>query len=574
MDLQTLLQRYFPYVWGIADVCLMIGICHWFAAHPIAYYLIAFGAICFFLLLALRPGQSGAAKAKNEALLLFSMALALFACRWPIFLYPRPLNPDEGMWVAGALKATVDPAPWRGFDAMTSGPLCTYLLALPALFGWPIGFVSARIIGTASMAGTMFALYYAIKWIYDGRVARLALVPAVIFLSLALEPEFIHFSSEYLPMFLTTVALAAAAFLVRPGTSMFGRVVVGAVAGLCLGATGFAKLQCLPIALVVLFFVVAGIFFTGKRSRRETATVAAVFIVSLGAVPLVIACSLLSTGTWNDAIISYIRTSIAYVAGNSMVGPGFFFGSAPSYTPFLVGILVVLFLSVGASFRVGAFTVRGRWLAAASFLLLLSAVYAIIQPCRPYSHYLLFSIVPLSCCLAGGLVLLLRTNFWKRHETFMPVVLAALFLLPAMKVAFARPNQFVRDLEHNSTRPLTEQAQAIARYASPGERVAVWGWMPEYYVQTSTIMATRDPHNFQQLAQGPYNEYFRRRYLADLQEHLPRVFVDAVAPDSTGPTDRATQGHECFPALAALIREHYELKEEIAGVRIYVLSKG
>jgi len=552
----------------------MIGIVQWFAAHPIAYYVIAFGTICVFLVLSLLPIQNGAARSKNEAAFLFSMALALFACRWPAFLYPRPLNPDEGMWVAGALKATIDPAPWRGFDGMTSGPLCTYLLALPALFGWPIDFVSTRIIGTALMAGTMFALYYAIKWTYDGRIARLALIPAVIFLSLTLEPEFIHFSSEYLPIFLTAVALAASAFLVRSGTSMFGRVVAGAVAGLCLGATGFAKLQSLPIALVVLVFVVAGIFFVGERLRRETASVAAVFIVSLGAVPLVIAYSLFRTGTWNDAVISYIRTSMAYVAGNSMVGPGFFLGSAPSYTAFLVGIVIVLLLSLGAILRLGPFTVRGRWLAAASLLLLIGAAYAIIQPYRPYSHYLLFSIVPLTCCLAGGLVLLLRTKFWNRHETLMSVVLAAFFFLPAVGVALAQPNHFVRDLERNSTRPLTEQAQAIARYASPGERVAVWGWMPEYYVQTATIMATRDPHNFQQLAQGPYNEYFRRRYLADFQAHLPQVFVDAVAPDSCGPTDRATQGHECFPALAALIRERYELKEEIAGVRIFVLSKG
>jgi hypothetical protein len=552
----------------------MMRIFQWFAAHPIAYYVIAFGTICIFLVLSLLPRRSDAAKSKNEAAFLFSIALALFACRWPIFLEARSLNPDEGLWVAGALKATVDPAPWRGFDGATSGPLCTYFLALPALFGLPIDFISTRIIGTALMAGTMFALYYAIKWIYDSRIARLALIPAVLLLSLTTQAEFVHFSSEYLPIFLTTVALAASAFLIRPATSMFSRVFAGAVAGLCLGATGFAKLQSLPIALVVLFFVVAGIFFAGERPRLETASVAAAVIVSLGAAPLVIAYSLFSTGTWNDAVISYIRTSIAYLAGGSMVGPGFFFGSAPSYTAFLVGTLVIPFLSLGTIARVGTLTVRGRWLAAASFLLLLSAIYSIVQPYRPYSHYLLFSIVPLSCCLAGAIALLRRTSFWNRHETIVAVVFAALFVLPALKVALVPPNHFVSDLERNSTRPLTEPAKVIARYAPPGERIAIWGWMPEYYVQTATIMATRDPQTVRQIAQGPYAEYFRQRYLMDLQAHLPRVFVDAVAPGSCGPTNHATQGYECFPVLAALIRECYELKEEVAGVRIFVLRKG
>lgn len=50
--------------------------------------------------------------------------------------------------------------------------------------------------------------------------------------------------------------------------------------------------------------------------------------------------------------------------------------------------------------------------------------------------------------------------------------------------------------------------------------------------------------------------------------------MDAVAPGLDGPTDRATQGYESFPALAALIRERYELKEDVAGVRIFMLRKG
>jgi hypothetical protein len=42
---------------------------------------------------------------------------------------------------------------------------------------------------------------------------------------------------------------------------------------------------------------------------------------------------------------------------------------------------------------------------------------------------------------------------------------------------------------------------------------------------------------------------------------------------SYGPDDRVKQGYECFPALATLIRERYELKEEVAGVRIFALRK-
>jgi hypothetical protein len=169
--------------------------------------------------------------------------------------------------------------------------------------------------------------------------------------------------------------------------------------------------------------------------------------------------------------------------------------------------------------------------------------------------------------------LLRRTSFWHRHETLAFFVFTALFFLPTLKTAIMPPNPFVGALKRNATWPLTEQIRAIARYTSPGDRIAIWGWMPDYYVHTATIMATRDAHTAQQINPVPYYEYFRQRYLADIQAPLPRVFVDAVAPHSYGPDDRAKQGYECFPALATLIRERYELKEEVAGVRIFALRE-
>ena len=33
--------------------------------------------------------------------------------------------------------------------------------------------------------------------------------------------------------------------------------------------------------------------------------------------------------------------------------------------------------------------------------------------------------------------------------------------------------------------------------------------------------------------------------------------------------DRKTQGHEAFPEVAKVVREHYKLVEEVRGVRIY-----
>src|SRR5205807_7672719 len=97
---------------------------------------------------------------------LFITGLTLFAFRWPVFIVPFQLGPDEASLTADALKVTADIAPWRNFDAGTSGTLNCYILALPALIGLPIKFTSARIICLLLMLTAMLALYYAVKWIY------------------------------------------------------------------------------------------------------------------------------------------------------------------------------------------------------------------------------------------------------------------------------------------------------------------------------------------------------------------------------------------------------------------------
>src|SRR5437879_2919165 len=132
----------------------MSNIFVWFGANPTFYYLISLAALFSFVILAVWVRQP-VDEPRFEAAFLAVTFLALFACRWPIFLAPGPLNPDESTWAAEAMKVTVDFAPWRGVDPGTSGPLNVYIPALPALFGARITFASGRIIATCLMGATM-----------------------------------------------------------------------------------------------------------------------------------------------------------------------------------------------------------------------------------------------------------------------------------------------------------------------------------------------------------------------------------------------------------------------------------
>lgn len=545
----------------------------WFIVYPVLYYLLALTAVFVFATLVVQPDNSATEKRAFEYGIFATVALVLLAWRWPMLLWENPMNPDEGWWPAGALKATVDFAPWRGFDGTTSGPLNAYVLALPALFGARISFFSTRVIGLCLIAGTIFALYYTVKWIYGPRVARLSIVPPVMFLSLARNWNFLHFSSETFPIFLTTVALAAGVYLAGGGRSKVTRFVACIIAGLCLGSAGFAKLQAVPIALTILAFVGVGLFAAPGKSRKEKSIEMIVATAALLAVPAAIVLSLWLTGEWHHAIISYLTRSSLYISTGQSVGLTFLFQTAPEYTAFLVGSLAVMVGGATVLVSKRSTSARALWPSVASTALLLACLFTIYASRHPFPHYLLFSVVPISWSVANVLGVLDESGLWKGRNALIISGYVALFLIPSLSIVFSSdPGPFLKESAFNLHWIGSPQAVAIARYAPPGSRVAIWGWAPHYYVQTGTIMATRDAYTGPQISSSPDQKYFRDRFMSDLRAHVPIVIVDAVAPEPGGYeyTDRAKQGLETFPELGEFVRDYYALKEDVGGVRIFV----
>jgi hypothetical protein len=535
-------------------------------AQPIIYYLLAGAAIAAFAGLAAVPSQRFFGEAKFELLFIFSACAALFACRWPIFLWPDELDLDESTFIACAMKATVDWVPWRGFDAHTSGPLNCDILALPALFGADIGFFSARVTGLCLIAGAICALYFTVKWIYGAGVARLSILPPVLLFSFTTAYDFVHYSSEHFPIFLTTVPLAAAAYLARGTGSKTTRLIACATAGLALGCAILAKLQAAPIALAVLISLVAGIFITPSRSSSARKLEIFVAAAGLVAIPALVLISLCATGGFEDAVISYYKMTLVFVRGRPPVPRSFFFFCVQEYTFFWAASLAVIVAGGAAIYSRVTFTRSSLWASLSSILLLLASLFAIQHAHHSFPHYLLFSIIPVSFCVANVLGLMHRTYLAKGDAVLARSLFVALFLAPIGFTALTSESDF----SSRAIVPMRQEVLAIARYAKPGDRMVVWAWRPEYYVKTKTIMATRNPGILVLMEPSRYREYFRNRFMSDLRANPPPVFVDGVAPGAFLYNDRATQGIESFPLLEAFVREHYKQREEVAGVRIFV----
>ena len=492
------------------------------------------------------------------------------------------MNIDEGHWAACALKAAQDLAPWRGFDGTTSGPLNSDVLALPALFGAEITFFSTRMIGFALILGALYGFYFAAKWTLGAASARIALVGPALFLALTWEWDFLHYSSEEFPIFLTTIGIAAGAYLaVAPARKKTARLCACLVGGLFLGSAGFAKLQALPIAAIGALFIAAMIWQSAESPRQRRREIAAL-VLSLALAPGLIIISLLSTGHLNDAVISYLHSAVVHVATGTTVGLKFFFRVAETYAAFAVGSLLLILAGAMALAGRWRFTRRATVISCWAFGFILVSLFVIVAPRHAYPHYLLFSVLPLSYAVALVVAFTRQAGLWAGKETWLSAVVVGVFIVPAMGFSMTHPSPYFGETLHLFLRAhgghppflpfqhTSPQVHAIRRHAPPGTRLSIWGWMPHYYVQTQTVMATRDAHTKPQQTPGPYQEYFKQRYLFDLRSNPPAVFVDAVAPKAFGYNDRARDGIESFPALAAFIEENYLLKEEVEGVRVYV----
>jgi hypothetical protein len=152
---------------------------------------------------------------------LFLLAIALLTWRWPFLQLDRELNPDESQFMAQALKYRIDPLPWRSSNGGSAGPLESYVLVWPFLFGMKLSYLNARLTGIALILVTLYFYIKTAAALVGRDLARLAVLPLAAFYVFAIKSDFTHYSSEHLPMAL----MAAAVYLLlqiylHPGTML------------------------------------------------------------------------------------------------------------------------------------------------------------------------------------------------------------------------------------------------------------------------------------------------------------------------------------------------------------------
>lgn len=516
--------------------------------------------------------------------------LLMLWARLPFILVDFPLNVDEAQYLAQALMFLHDPIPWLDIDP--TGPLDSWVLLVPKLVGLTPGYASSRIVGIILMWISCIFVYRTLKLYLSESWSLVTVLIPVLFWSSAFLNDFVHYSSELVPMCLISAVLF---YLISAYHIEFDfRRLLFAVALSSL--VPFAKLQATVIVLpLVLIGIVYCFVVSGTRvfiRRFPWIVLSGVFFPMLILIPVIL------SGGWNDFLWSYLVLAMQYGESHSfirgLIGFVFWSGPVPVWGAFIqLGLAFLICVWTGwNAFGSGSATeTRKRlktifaWPVLPVVTSFVFGMYAIVTPGTYFGHYWQLVIVPST--LIAGLFLVRFDHI--RYPVFSKIPLIAMLGAELLSSSFIVYVQRAGSINMESGIIGTDKHALMAveylnRNKVEGDRMVVWGWFSDLYIKTGMLSGSREVHvalispdsnelfDFLNLS-DELKSYYRNRFMGDLSRSRPRFIVDVCYPGSFGFNSRR-YAPESFSELWEFISSGYDLvfdssTPESDGIRIW-----
>jgi len=549
-------------------------------------------------------------KKKPDSYGLFSYAF-LVTCtavyhRTP-FLSLAEVNPDETQEIASAMTLLHDPVYWRSVDLGTHGPLATYPLLLPSLFGMQIDYASTRLICLAMLLVSVFLIYLMFLRTADRVMAMIAILPMIMFICMTDYWDFIAYNAEHPVALMVVLAM----FLVHKSFPADGKLNLPYLylAGFTVGSLPFAKMQSLPVAFIIAVTTLALIWLKANRTLFK-AKATGIYTMGCLTFSVILLILVTSFNVYNDFLMRYVFGQISYakvkygiITKISILMTNFdwanFFGW--NYFGFLlVADVILFFFLIRHKLTVqhkhvtpdnAVFSLSATEIAALSLSAMATAMslYAIYVPGRPHNHYFMLLTLPLGI-LTGQLFISACKTFHKQESRNTYVLLFILltafspfyykYVISSYSVLLLKNRLSHEVLTINSRKFISKPTErrdkaiiaAIRKYASAGEKMAVWGWENKYYLQSGLIIACKTTTLYLTSEFGD-TSYYSRSFMQELETAKAPVFLDTVAPGQYHFTNRRKHGFELIPEIKKFIFGNYICMEDVEGVRIYVSKK-
>ncbi len=515
---------------------------------------------------------------RSDATFLALAALAVLVIRAPGVTLLQ-VNPDESCLILGARTLVQDARYWISVEGQSLGPVATFSVALPALFGAPIDYTTIKLVGLATCIAVVAMLFFGMRDLYSARFARIFVLPLIVLLATTTFWDYVAYNGEHPTMLLLALAFVLHAPMLRdPATSRPWRAFA---LGFTLALVPFAKSQPGPLAFA---WGVAACAFALRRGPRRVWPL----VAGAGAPVLLLVAYLAASGAAYDFWQSYILNNLLYAAvgwnatqqdtslwANFLQSPAYFFGPRDSRGIFLLVLAASAVALVGA---VSSREARRRLFTeevALGLVLCAAAVLCILMPKNNWTHYLVLLFVPASM-LTAALVVRSFELLGGSGESGSRPVFSRGFLIGAVIALFGgvvtagynmlEGNVALHTVEENlrEGREPDAVAAAILRHATPEDPVAIWGVRFQEVCQSGVWLGTREAQNERALYPSRQSDYYLRRWGADVIARRPPVVIDTCAGEWFEHFRLAN-----FPEIEAVVLADYRLVEEVDGFRIY-----
>lgn len=257
----------------------------------------------------------------QKASLVFLFCLsALFFLRIKALFFPLELNPDESQLLAQALRVSADGIPWRGFDGTTSGPVATYFATAGWFFGDTNPYLSLRFFSLIIICLTLAFFFVSSSILIDKNNAKLPFLLLILFYFGSSQADFVHHSSEVIPVFLLSIqffflALVLTGKLSPPAASL----ALGAITAVIF----FTKPQAAPLAAIALVPQLAWAFLSNKQQnnlpfQRYFITQIAFWAIGALLPTAFILLPVILSGSFYDFWVRYVLLAIEHRAAHNL----------------------------------------------------------------------------------------------------------------------------------------------------------------------------------------------------------------------------------------------------------------
>ncbi|MHA4739505.1 hypothetical protein [Dyadobacter sp. MSC1_007] len=498
----------------------------------------------------------------------------LFLMRYPFIAYNHELDIDESQMLVQAMSLKKFWIYWKHVDGLTQGPLTSYLLIVPSWLGMPFDYTSARLLGFIVLCLTLTATFLTFRNLFKEPVAVIIFIPVAFFYLLS-QGSFSSLYNEYLVLCLLAICFWLFSLSYRQ-SQPDARLLF--LLGFVSGMVPFAKLQGVPIALVIVIFT--GLIILQRSTQKARA------LASLSVGGLLFPFIVLYFTTQHEAFDYFWKF---YVIGNMEYSSGgSIWQKALHYPKFLrqSGQFLFLFMcyvfliicSLLLLVRSGILFKSMRLLFWFGLVQIMIAFYVIIKSGYLFPHYQQFMIIPLG--IFSGVVLeaampTIKWNSGKIRLAGLAWMLICLMPHVLNKLATVTrhaslPGVQIRKGELGRPLSISPVSKELLNFTLPGDNMTIWGWHPAYHLETKLPQGTADVVPFRLLTSGPQQKSYQEKYLNDLKTTRPAVFVDLITSHSFWFNDPARYAHEQIAEIHRFVAQNYQQVSAINGERIFV----